>query len=79
MKVSPRILPCMRPMISIESSRACVHDHFEEGDRGDADVFEVVGVFLPGPFFIYGFLLRFVIRIEGIAMEVHQFDRVLHF
>jgi len=44
-----------------------VHDHFEQGDGGDADIFEVVGVLFPRLLILYGFLLIGVVAVEGIA------------
>lgn len=47
-----------------------MHDHFEEGDGGDADILEVMRVFLPGFSFADGFLVIGVIGIEGVAVGV---------
>jgi hypothetical protein len=53
-------------------------DHFEESRGGDADVFEVVDIFLPG-FGILDFLLLFmIIVVERVAGWVDDFfDAIL--
>ena len=59
------------------TSGACVHDHFEQGDGGYANVFEVVGVFSPWLLFGDGFLLFDIVAVEGVAVRIHEFDGVL--
>lgn len=44
-----------------------MHDHFEQGDGGDADGFEVVGIFAPETGFVFGFDGGGVVGIEGVA------------
>lgn len=53
-----------------------MHDHFEEGDGGDADVFEVIGIIFPGAFVGYGFLFFFIVAVEGVAVGVYELDCV---
>lgn len=53
-----------------------MHDHFEEGDSGDADIFEVVGVFFPGLFILDGLLLGGIIAVEGIAGGIDKLDGI---
>ena len=48
-----------------------MHDHFEQGDGGYADVFEVVGVFLPWLLLAYSLLLFFIIAVKGIAVGIY--------
>ena len=47
-----------------------MHDHFEEGDGGDADVFEVVRVLFPGFRFADCSLVRGIVGVEGVAVGV---------
>lgn len=54
-----------------------MHDHLEEGDGGDADILEVVGVFAPWVSFLDGFLLFGVVAVEGVAVGVDELDGVL--
>jgi hypothetical protein len=54
-----------------------VHDHLEEGDGGDSDVFEVVRVGLPGFGFLNCFLLGGVVCVEGVAVRVDEFDIIV--
>lgn len=53
-----------------------MHDHFQQGDGGDADVFEVVRVFAPGGVVGDGFLFVGVVGVEGVAVGVDEFDGV---
>jgi hypothetical protein len=54
-----------------------VHDHFEQGDGGDAHVFEVIWVLFPW-LGIFGFLLFLGIKIvEGIAGWVNELNIVV--
>lgn len=56
-----------------------MHDHFEEGDGGDADVFEVVWVGSPGASIIFGFDGGGVVGIEGVAGGICKGDGVFKF
>jgi len=49
-----------------------VHDHFEESDGGDANVFEVVGVFAPETGFVFGFDGNGVVSVESVAGGVSE-------
>lgn len=40
-----------------------MHDHFEKGDGGDADVLEVVRVGFPGVVIGYGFLFVCIVAV----------------
>ena len=53
-----------------------MHDHFEEGDGGDADGFEVVGIGAPGMVVILGLLVGGIVAVEGVAVEIDEFDGV---
>lgn len=53
-----------------------MHDHFEEGDGGDADVFEVIGIIFPRAFVGYGFLFFFIVAVEGVSVGVYKLDCV---
>lgn len=53
-----------------------MHDHLEKSDSGDTDIFEIVGVGLPGPFAGDGFLFCFIIAIEGVSVWVYEFDGI---
>ena len=54
-----------------------MHDHFDKSDGGDADVFEVVGIFLPWPLGRDFLVLLGVEGVEGVAGGVDQLDRIL--
>ena len=54
-----------------------MHDHFEKGDGGDADVFEVVRVLFPGFLILYDFLLVSIVAVESVAGWVNELDGVL--
>lgn len=56
-----------------------MHDHFEEGDGGDADMFEVMGVLFPGAGFSDSFLFGRLIGIESVALRVDELDGVFEF
>lgn len=56
-----------------------MHDHFQESDGGDADVFEVVGVFGPGAGGIEGFVRFFIVLVEGVSLGVDEVDGVFEF
>jgi len=53
-----------------------MHDHFEESDCGDADVFEVVRVFAPWTSFIFGFDGDSVVGVESVAGRVGKGDGI---
>jgi len=53
-----------------------VHDHFEKSDGGDANVFEVVGVFAPETGFVFGFNGDGVVGVEGVAGGVGERDGI---
>jgi len=53
-----------------------VHDHFEESDGRDTDVFEVVRIFAPETSFIFGFDGGRVVGIESIACRVSERDGI---
>lgn len=54
-----------------------MHNHLEQSDGGDSDVFEVIGVGLPWFVILDGFLLGGVVGVEGITMGVDKFDVVI--
>lgn len=54
-----------------------MHDHFEQGYGGDADVFEMVGVLFPGLLLLYDFLLVGIVAVECIACWVYELDDIL--
>ena len=54
-----------------------MHDHFQEGDGGDADVFEVVWVAAPWVEVVDCFLLRGCVGVEGIAVGVCEVDGIV--
>ena len=56
-----------------------MHDHFEEGDGGDADVLEVVRVVLPGSLASDGILFFFVVAIKRVSVGIYKFDGVFEF
>jgi len=54
-----------------------VHDHLEESDGRYTDRFKVVRVFGPGTGGDEGLVGLLVVSVEGIALGVDEFDRVL--
>jgi hypothetical protein len=53
-----------------------MHHHFKKCYGGDANIFEVVGVFLPWLLVVDLLLLLFGVAVEGVAGGVEQFDGV---
>lgn len=49
-----------------------MHDHLEEGDCRDSNMFEVVGVALPWLCGIDGFLFDIGISVKSIAMFINE-------
>ena len=54
-----------------------MHDHFKEGDGGNADGGEVVGVGAPGFGGVDGFLGGRGVGVEGVFGGVDELDGVL--
>lgn len=54
-----------------------MHDHLEEGDGGNSNMFEVMGVGFPRPFVQDAFLFFGVVTVESIAVGVDELDAVL--
>jgi hypothetical protein len=54
-----------------------VHDHFEESDCGNADVFEVVGVSPPGASIVFGLDGCGIVGVESVAGGIGEGDGVL--
>ena len=54
-----------------------MHDHFEEGDSGYPDVFEVVWVLFPRAGGHEVFLFGFIVVVQSISVGVNQFDGIL--
>ena len=55
---------------------ARVHDHFEQGDGGDADVLEVVGVFAPGLGGGLGSVVGGGGAIQSVTLGIDELDQV---
>ncbi len=53
-----------------------MHDHFKQSDSRDADIFEVMWIFLPWAFIVNVFLFSIVVGIEGVALRINQFDGI---
>lgn len=53
-----------------------MHNHLDEGDGGNADVLEVVGVFAPWRGGLDGFLLVGVVAVEGVTVGVDELDGI---
>lgn len=54
-----------------------MHDHFEQGDGGDADILEVAGVAAPGSGVVDDFLVDLGVVVESVAVRVDELDGVL--
>lgn len=54
-----------------------MHDHLDEGNGADADVLEVVGVFLPWSRVEEGFVGGWVEGVESVTLRVEDGDGVL--
>ena len=54
-----------------------MHDHLEESHSRNANVSEIMCIFLPWSFIIDLFLLNVVVAIESVALRVNNFDGVL--
>ena len=54
-----------------------MHDHLQEGDSGNSNVFEVVGINLPRFGIADSLLLIFVIGVESIAMMIDKLDMIV--
>ena len=52
-------------------------DHLQEGDGGDAHIFEVLRVVLPGFCLLHYVKLGLVIVVKGVAGGVNELDGVL--
>lgn len=53
-----------------------MHNHLEESDSRNADVFEVMWIFLPWSFIIDDFLLSIVVAIKGVSLRINELDGI---
>lgn len=54
-----------------------MHDHLEESNRGDADMFEVMRVLSPWAGCLNSFLLGLIVRVEGVPLWIDKFYSIL--
>jgi len=54
-----------------------MHDHFDESDGGDADVFEVVWICTPRASIIFGFDGGGIVGVERVAFGICESNGVL--
>lgn len=54
-----------------------MHHHLQEGDGGNANIFEVVGIGSPRLCIIDCFLLRNGVVVKGVAVLVDELDAII--